>query len=91
MGARVVVGASVTEVVGVSVEALVDGIVGVVVGAREVVGSSVVGRPVNDSVNSGVVDVVGGASVDDAVVDDVGARVVVGTSVTEVVGASVET
>ena len=59
---------------------------GVVVGAREVVGSSVVGRPVNDSVNSGVVDVVGGTSVVAVVDIVVGARVVVA----EVVGASVE-
>ena len=81
-----VVGPSVTDVVGASVEALVDGIVGVVVGAREVVGSSVVGRPVNDSVNSGVVDVVDGTSVEAVVEIVVGARVVVG----EVVGASVE-
>ena len=78
VGARVVVGPSVTEVVGASVD--------VVVGARVVVGPSVT-EVVGASVDS--VDEVVGSRVGDSVgmrVEDV----VVGISVTEVVGASVE-
>ena len=41
VGARVVVGPCVTDVVGASVEASVDAVVEVVVGARVVVGPSV--------------------------------------------------
>ena len=86
VGARVVVGPSVTEVVGASVDALVDAVVEVVVGARVVVGPSVT-DVVGASVDS--VDEVVGSRVGDSVgmrVEDV----VVGISVTEVVGASVE-